>query len=227
MGIPERKERENEHRKEEILKAAQEVFFEKGLQSSTMDEIAEKAELSKGTLYLYFKSKEDLYLAVLIEGMGILYRMFDDAIRQSASPAEAIEQLGLTYHRFYLEQRNYFRMFHFFQSPQFHKQVSEEMMAACTLQNQKVWDLAMRVIERGRREGVFRTDLHPAEMAVILWSAMHALMMRMDYQGEQWKRTMNIDLEQVLHTSNRIILEAMMRLPRHSPADPRSTGQEH
>ena len=57
MGIHERKEREKEHRRDEILNAAQKVFFEKGLQSATMDEIAEAAELSKGTLYLYYGSK--------------------------------------------------------------------------------------------------------------------------------------------------------------------------
>ena len=45
MGITERKEREKEHRREEILAAAQAVFFEKGLQSSTMDEIAEAGRL--------------------------------------------------------------------------------------------------------------------------------------------------------------------------------------
>lgn len=64
MGIQERKEREKESRKEEIINAAQKIFFEKGLPAATMDEIAEAAELSKGTLYLYYKSKEDLYLAV-------------------------------------------------------------------------------------------------------------------------------------------------------------------
>lgn len=60
MGTHERKEREREHRREDILDAAQHVFFEKGLPTATMDEIAEIAELSKGTLYLYYKSKEDL-----------------------------------------------------------------------------------------------------------------------------------------------------------------------
>jgi TetR/AcrR family transcriptional regulator len=68
MGITERKEREKEHRKEEIIDAAQKVFFEKGLLLTTMDEIAEIAELSKGTLYLYYKSKENLYLAVMMRG---------------------------------------------------------------------------------------------------------------------------------------------------------------
>ena len=60
MGIAERKEREKEHRRNTILDAAEEVFFSKGINLATMDEVAERAELSKGTLYLYFKNKEEL-----------------------------------------------------------------------------------------------------------------------------------------------------------------------
>ena len=61
MGINERKEREKLRRREEILTAAEELFFTKGIEHTTMDDVAERAELSKGTLYLYFKSKEDIH----------------------------------------------------------------------------------------------------------------------------------------------------------------------
>ena len=47
-------------------------FFQQGLLASTLDEIAEKAELSKGTLYFYFNGKEELYLLLLDEGLGVL-----------------------------------------------------------------------------------------------------------------------------------------------------------
>ena len=65
MGIAERKERERQQRREEIIKAAEEIFFSRGTESATMDEVAERAELSKGTLYLYFKSKEDFGLELI------------------------------------------------------------------------------------------------------------------------------------------------------------------
>ena len=64
MGIAERKEREKQQRKEEIIQAAESVFYSLGLDQATMDDIAAKAELSKGTLYLYFRSKEDLFFEV-------------------------------------------------------------------------------------------------------------------------------------------------------------------
>ena len=58
MGIQERKEREKLQRREDIIDAAEKVFFKKDLDSATMDDVANEAELSKGTLYIYFKSKK-------------------------------------------------------------------------------------------------------------------------------------------------------------------------
>jgi len=60
MGIRERKEREKERRRQQIVVAAKRVFATKGFGRATMEDIANEAELSPGTLYLYFKSKDDL-----------------------------------------------------------------------------------------------------------------------------------------------------------------------
>lgn len=67
MGIYERKQREKEKRKIEIINAARKVFSSKGFNASTMEEIATEAELSPGTLYLYFKNKEELHTSLSIE----------------------------------------------------------------------------------------------------------------------------------------------------------------
>lgn len=210
MGIQERKEREKEHRREEILDAAQKVFFEKGLQASTMDEIAEAAELSKGTLYLYYKSKEDLYLAVMIRGMETLYEMFERTIATGKSTVELLSELGRTYYEFFRQHPNYFRMFHFFQNPLFHKQVSEEMMGHCTRENQKIWKLVIEVIDKGISEGVLRSDLASGEMAVILWLSSNAILFRIDTQSDHFKELLAVDLEQLLWKSNALLLESVM-----------------
>jgi len=210
MGVHERKEREKEHRRDEILDAAQAVFFEKGLQSSTMDEIAEAAELSKGTLYLYYKSKEDLYLSVMMRGMGVLQDMFAKALSQGTNAIEVLQRISDTYYRFFLEHRNFFRMFHFFEHPQFHKQVSEEMRAACSTENHRTWDLVISAIQKGMDEGLIRTDLSSPEIAVLLWSSANAIMLRIESEQEFWKHRLSIDLEHVLLKSNSLLLEAIM-----------------
>ena len=209
MGIPERKEREKEHRREEILDAAQRVFFEKGLYVATMEEIAEKAELSKGTLYLYYKSKEDLYLAVMMRGMEILREMFTKVATSGESAAKMMVALSDAYLSYFSNHREYFRMIHFLQTPQFHKQVTDDMKASCGALNQHVWDLVNGILQRGIDEGVLRKDLNPVEVGIILWSSATALMLRIDSEYPIWKESLHIDLAQTLKLSNRLLFDAI------------------
>lgn len=210
MGIQERKGREKEHRKEEIISAAQKIFFEKGLQAATMDEIAEAAELSKGTIYLYYKSKEDLYLAVMIRGMEILAEMFEATNNSNEPVISRILKLGQAYQQFFRSQTNYFRMFRFFENPQFHTQVSPDMNTLCIQSNQRVWKAVIELIQEGIDQNLIKPELSAAETAIILWSTSTSLMYRIDSQYEHWKATMGVDLEEVLQKSNRLVFEAML-----------------
>ena len=110
MGIQERKEREKERRKEEILDAAQRVFIEKGLTTATVDDIAAAAELSKGTLYLHFESKEDIYIALMMRGLQLLYEMFCEINSHETSVVKILHLMEIAYMKFFNTQRNYFRM---------------------------------------------------------------------------------------------------------------------
>jgi len=94
MGIAERKEREKQQRKEEIILAAEQVFFSKGFDRSTMDDVAEEAELSKGTLYLYFTSKEDLHMAVARKAIRMLREITSEAVEGEGSALEKLGRMG-------------------------------------------------------------------------------------------------------------------------------------
>lgn len=210
MGIIERKEREREQRREDIISAAQKIFFEKGLPSATMDEIAEAAELSKGTLYLYYKSKEDLYLAVAMRGGEIMYNMFLEATGPEKPVLQRIIDLGDAYYDFFKQHRDYFRMYQYFEHSQLHKQVSPEMMQTCAVSDQRIWHLVVGLIQQAIDEGMFRADLNPAEAAVILWSNGNGLMRLMDREVPHLKGGMAIDLDSTLQTSYKLIMEGMM-----------------
>ena len=209
MGIQERKEREKGYRREEILDAAQGVFFEKGLHVATMDEIAEKAELSKGTIYLYYKNKEDLYLAVMMRGMEILRDSFAEVVRSGESTAKLLVALSDSYLAFFNNHREHFRMIHFLQTPQFHRQVTDDMKKSCGVLNRQVWDLVNGILQRGIDDGILREDLNPAEVGIILWSSATALMLRIDSEYTIWKDTIQIDLLQTLKLSNSLLFDAI------------------
>jgi TetR/AcrR family transcriptional regulator len=209
MGTHERKEREKEHRREEILDAAQRVFFERGLAVATMDEIAETAELSKGTLYLYYKSKEDLYLAVMMRGMELLYEKFIEILKTEESVPKTMVRLANAYVDYFYEHRDYFRMMHFLQTPQFHKQVTDGMKLSCNELNQRIWDLVNNLLKRGINEGTVRRDLNPVEVSIILWSSATSLMSRIDSQYDLWKERLYIDLTHTVKLSNTLFFQAI------------------
>ncbi|MBW2564163.1 MAG: TetR/AcrR family transcriptional regulator [Deltaproteobacteria bacterium] len=66
MGIKERKEREKERRRQQIIIAAKRIFSAKGFNKATMEDIAKEAEISPGTIYIYFKNKDELYASLSI-----------------------------------------------------------------------------------------------------------------------------------------------------------------
>ena len=78
-------------RKSQILNAAQDVFTRKGFDEARMDDIAEETGLSKGTLYLYFKSKADLIIAILDR---ILERELGSLEKLKSDEGSAAEALG-------------------------------------------------------------------------------------------------------------------------------------
>jgi AcrR family transcriptional regulator len=86
-----RREREFQRRRQEIMDAARILFIEKGLRSTTLDEIAEASAFGKGTIYNYFANKDDLFAAILHQ----LINEVDSATiaAMAAEPATARAQL--------------------------------------------------------------------------------------------------------------------------------------
>ncbi len=73
MGLKERREREREERKRQILNAARSLLFEEGLQGTSINKIAKSAELGVGTIYSYFASKEEIFAVLQEEGIELLH----------------------------------------------------------------------------------------------------------------------------------------------------------
>ena len=214
MGITERKEREKTHRKEEILNAAEKVFFEKGLALATMDEIAERAELSKGTLYLYSKSKEDLYMAIICRGHQIMFQMFEEAASTGEPTVQLLQNIGLAYYTFYKRYYNYFRMFSFSENTQLHSQVSEEMRTACAESGQKICQLVVDVIQKGKEDGSFRAEADPLEMSVLLWATSRGTLTLIDqFSGKSGctnDRFTDLNFEGLYRKSNAMLVYAIL-----------------
>ena len=94
MGIPQQKEREKDRRRQQIMIAARRVVLEKGYGHATMEDIAKEAELSAGTLYLYFKGKEELYASLSVRILQYLQIRLEHVSKEAnTSSDERLESL--------------------------------------------------------------------------------------------------------------------------------------
>jgi AcrR family transcriptional regulator len=216
MGTLERKEREKEQRRRAILKAARKIFFEKGLQAASMDEIAEAAELSKGTLYLYFKSKEDLYVSLLEEGLAILRRMFEAVAARPLPADEALRQIGFTYYQFFKQYPDYFNILVFANARVLHSQVSEEVLQCSEQCSLACLQVVAQVFARGMKEGVFRNDLQPIEVAIMLWGISNGMIGLIANKAEHFMRDHHINLEALMVKSWELTLSSLRSVQKKS-----------
>ena len=106
-----RKEREYLIHREEILSAAEKVFAAKGFFLTTMSDIAREAEFGTGTLYKYFRSKEELYFTLIDEKVEEINRLVKTELSQKTSAVERIKKvLGLQF-EFFERNRDFFRIY--------------------------------------------------------------------------------------------------------------------
>ncbi len=106
-----RKERERLTHRAEILQAAEKVFALKGFFQTTMNEIAREAEFGTGTLYKFFKSKEDLYFTLIDEKTDEIYQLVQAELSREASAIERIRKVLNLELQFMERNRDFFRIY--------------------------------------------------------------------------------------------------------------------
>ena len=106
-----RKKREYRVHREEILSAAEKIFAAKGFFRTTMSDIAREAEFGTGTLYNYFKSKEELYFNLIDEKLEKINRLVKNKLSQKASAVERIKGALALQFEFVEGNRDFFRIY--------------------------------------------------------------------------------------------------------------------
>jgi len=169
LGIAERREREKEQRRNDIIDAAERIFFSKGHENATMDDVAEEAELSKGTLYLYFKNKEELYLAIHLRGNKILHELFVKAVESEKTGLEKTKAIGRAYVDFFNKYPDYFNAMIYYESHMIDFKDQDSVAALCLLEGKATLETLIDAIVTGIKDGSIRSDIDPIKTAISLW----------------------------------------------------------
>jgi AcrR family transcriptional regulator len=195
MGTLERRERERVQRWESILDAAERVFFSKGVREATMDEVAEAAELSKGTIYLYFKSKQEIYYNINHRALLILRKMFEQVMDLPVPGAEKIREIGRAYYRFSQEYPDYFEAMMHFEAEVLKAEDAGSIGIECHEAGMEVLGLVAESIRQGIADGSLRSDLDPMKTSILLWAQTDGVIRIVARKCQQMKDFANLNPE--------------------------------
>jgi AcrR family transcriptional regulator len=180
LSTAERRAREKAQRRREILDAARQEFFERGFHDPTVDDVAARAEVSKGTIYLYFESKEEILAHLLLEGLDALLREMKAVQdpRVPTSPEANLRALATAYLDFCQSNSSYFRLIMAFDRGRFEEQISPKLYKQVLNRSLEGLNLLARTIQAGKESGVFSVD-DAWRAAGSVWAALNGVLVLM------------------------------------------------
>ncbi|MBC2713358.1 MAG: TetR/AcrR family transcriptional regulator [Desulfosarcina sp.] len=209
MGIKERKERERERRRQQIMVAAKRVFTDKGFSKATMEDIAKEAELSPGTIYLYFKNKDELYASLSLRILQYLVIRLEhvnaEPFTDAAQRLTALKDAMVDVYEF--DPLILINMFHM-QSSETLRNLSPDLLGQIEILSRKSLKAMANIFEDGIRNEMF-IDKHPTAVADILWSLFSGIVL-----WETSKKIINDEkdfLKETFDTAFEIFSRGIMR----------------
>jgi len=201
MGIQERKQRERERRRQQIIVAAKRVFSEKGFSKTTMEDIAREAELSPGTLYLYFKNKDELYASLSLRILQYMNIRLEDVKKEKdrdtghkiASIKEAL------YDVYQFDPMILINMFHL-QSSETLQNISSPLLENITELSRNSLQILAEIFKAGAGQNKLVTNRTTA-IADIVWSLFTGVVLweeskrMIDDDKDYLKQTLDIAFE--------------------------------
>jgi AcrR family transcriptional regulator len=193
-------------RRLEILEAARKAFSEKGYSETRVEDIASLAGISKPTIYLYFRNKEELFFSLISEGLGYLSSLMRRCSEDPGSPIEKIERLIRTKLSFYQENKEFFRIIALERArigAGAETRVGEEILR----RDLEHVEMIASCLEEGIKAGHIRADVNPRDAALSLMGIVNVFVLQWIIECQKE------DLSSKSHIISDLFLKGCMAIP--------------
>ena len=195
MGTKERRAREKEQLRRQILVAARELFVNDGYENVSMRKIANKIEYSPTTIYLYFKDKADLLDSVCKDTLLNLLKTLERLKNDKSDPVETLRKSGQAYVEFGLKYPQDYKLT-FVIRPEFQKGLGLQEGSV----GEKVFNYLREMVSECVRQNIFR-QVNIETTGQVMWSAVHGVtLLLIDFPDFPWTEKDKL-IDTVIHTT--------------------------
>jgi len=188
LGLKERRGKEKSNRKKAILSSARSLFFKKGFNKVTVDEIAKSSELGKGSIYLYFNSKEEIYAQILLNDIDNFNRQVSVLLDKESSVSDLLSKFSYIYIDFFLRDSELFRILMTFMLNPAKMNLSETLNSEILTANAESIDVIGKILQMGVDTGEFSTEINIRQNQNSFWGLLNGIISLYIFSGMPEKR---------------------------------------
>lgn len=205
-----RTDEDKRKKSERILLAAREIFVDRGFHETTVEMITERAGVSIGTFYVYYKNKIEIYKALQNEGLDILLGMFNETMARSGLTARGrIDEISRTYLSYYRRHREYFDIMAILSAtPPELKETDSPLSRVIDGKTYQLLKAIEGVLEEGVGNGEFVIG-DTWETTNILWGLMDGLILLEERNNIQ--NVIGSGLEELLDRALEVIMDGIAK----------------
>lgn len=171
MGVMERRAREREVRRELAIDAAMKIYEEEGYHAITMDKIAERSELSRAALYLYFKNKEEILVSAIVAHSDYFAELLKEVYENRENTKDQLlEKLWESFQKFYEKDPAAFTAWQYLHQSDVIGNLSPELRDILHEAGAKVVSFQHKIVEYAVTQNVFIGCDHRA-LAEFIWAS--------------------------------------------------------
>ena len=207
MVSEEKRKKEKENRKNTILRAARRLFFDRGFKSVTVDNIAAKSEVSKGSIYLCFESKEEIYAQILISDNIALYERIKNFSATEASASQLLLEFARIYVDYFLNDNELFRILMTFMLQTGQMNLTEKQNTELIRSTNENIKIISEIIKKGIESGEFAPIDNIWQMQNAIWGMLNGIISLYVFTGNPTKRTERI--HSTIRDSLNVFIEGM------------------
>lgn len=209
-----RKKDEADLRKDELLDIAYSFFLEKGFDSFKMEDLAKKLGCARRSIYTYFKSKNDIYMALYIRNTEWKIEMLTEVFNDEESPEVILIKFLNEYYRLSLIHKDFIKFQLKMDGSDFDwNQISEEYQNQYVNASEEYFGILTNLMQRGIDSGIFKEGIHPRVMfAEVMFSMRGVLNRSILFPDETYVIAKNlVSAEEFFQIYIRLIIDGLKR----------------
>jgi TetR/AcrR family transcriptional regulator len=195
MSTLDRKKIEKENRREFILKTAENIMSVHGVHGLNMDLVATETQLAKGTIYLYFKSKEEILSILTIKSRDMLFKAFEIAEKKHDNALDKLKAIIKANYFFYKENPLYYDLVSLYEGNNKLTETNEMYSFS-----ENITGLVSGIILKAQAEGTLNRNIHPMHFTMSMWGMTVGILQLIKVRGNLMKEKMGVDEHDLLNT---------------------------